>query len=157
MPDRDAGSAPTTPPGVALRNAAGRSVVFFDGVCALCNRSMKLLLAWDRRRVLAFAPLQGETFKAFAATTTLEQGLDSIVYVRSLGTDEAATYVRSDAILQSLRDVGGFWRVVSWLRIIPPPLRDWAYDVIATHRYRWFGKYDQCRLPTPRQRDQLLP
>lgn len=152
MADNDAAGAATAPPGSAARN-----VVFFDGVCALCNRSMKLLIRFDRGRVLAFAPLQGETFKAFGATTTLDEGLDSIVYVRGLGRDDAAAYVRSDAILQSLHDVGGLWRVVSWLRIIPRPLRDGVYDFIAARRYRWFGRYDECRVPTPRQREQLLP
>ncbi len=139
------------------RAATGRSVVFFDGLCALCNRSMKLLIDEDRARVLVFAPLQGETFKAFRGTTTLKQGLDSIVYVRGLGSDQASVFVRSGAVLQALRDVGGFWRVVSWLRVIPPPLRDRVYDLIAAHRYKWFGKYDACRLPTPQDARQLLP
>ncbi len=139
------------------RAATGRSVVFFDGLCALCNRSMKLLIDEDRARVLVFAPLQGETFKGFRGTTTLKQGLDSIVYVRGLGSDQASVFVRSGAVLQALRDVGGFWRVVSWLRVIPPPLRDRVYDLIAAHRYKWFGKYDACRLPTPQDARQLLP
>ena len=139
------------------RAASGRSVVFFDGHCALCNRSMKLLIDEDRARVLAFAPLQGETFEAFRGTTTLKQDLDSIVYVRGFGSDEASVFVRSGAVLEALSDIGGFWRVVSWLRIVPRPLRDRVYDFIAAHRYRWFGKYDVCRLPTPQDRDQLLP
>jgi len=139
------------------RAASGRAVVFFDGHCALCNRSMKLLIDEDRARVLAFAPLQGETFEAFRGTTTLKQDLDSIVYVRGFGSDKASVFVRSGAVLEALRDVGGFWRVVSWLRIVPRPLRDRVYDFIAAHRYRWFGKYDACRLPTPQDRDQLLP
>ena len=66
-------------------------------------------------------------------------------------------FVRSGAVLEALRDVGGFWRVVSWLRVIPRPVRDRVYDFIAAHRYRWFGKYEACRLPTPQDREQLLP
>jgi predicted DCC family thiol-disulfide oxidoreductase YuxK len=139
------------------RAASGRSVVFFDGHCALCNRSMKLLIDEDRARVLSFAPLQGETFKAFGGTTTLKQDLDSIVYVRGFGSDEARVLVRSGAVLGALRDVGGFWRVVSWLRFVPRPLRDRVYDFIAAHRYKWFGRYDTCRLPTPHDRVELLP
>ncbi len=119
--------------------AAGRSVVFFDSVCALCNRSMR------------------ETFASFRASTTLEEGLDSIVYVRGYGTDSPRAFIRSEAVLQALRDLGGFSRVLSWLRIIPRFLRDGVYDLIARHRYRWFGRYDQCRLPTPRDRARLLP
>ena len=139
------------------RAAAGRSVVFFDGFCALCNRSTKLLIDEDRAKVLAFAPLQGKTFKAFRGTTTLEHGLDSIVYVRGLGSDQARVFVRSAAVIEALGDVGGFWRVVSWLRVVPRPLRDRVYDFIAAHRYKWFGKYETCRLPTPQDARQLLP
>jgi len=139
------------------RAAAGRSVVFFDGLCALCNRSMKLLIEEDRARVLTFAPLQGETFEAFRGTTTREQDLDSIVYVRGLGSAAVTTFIRSGAVLHALRDIGGFWRVVSWLRVIPRPVRDRVYDFIAAHRYRWFGKYEACRLPTPQDARQLLP
>ena len=139
------------------RAASGRSVVFFDGFCALCNRSTKLLIDEDRARVLAFAPLQGETFAAFRGTTTLEQGLDSIVYVRGLGSEQARVFVRSGAVIEALADVGGFWRVVSWLRVVPRPLRDYVYDFIAAHRYKWFGKYETCRLPSPQEARQLLP
>ena len=135
----------------------GRSVVFFDGVCALCNRSMRFLINRDRRGALCFAPLQGETFAAFRQATRLEDGLDSIVYVRGYGTGTPRAFVRSEAVLQALRDIGGVCRVLSWLRIIPRSLRDGVYDLIARHRYRWFGRYDECRLPTPRDRGRLLP
>ena len=84
----------------------------------MCNRSMKLLIDEDRGRVLAFSPLQGETFEAWGGTTSIEQGLDSIVYVRGFGGNAATVFVRSEAVLQALRDVGGFWRVVSWLRCV---------------------------------------
>ncbi len=135
----------------------GRSVVFFDGVCALCNRSIRFLINRDRGGVLSFAPLQGETFASFRASTTLEDGLDSIVYVRGYGTGSARAFVRSEAVLQALHDLGGVSRVLSWLRIVPRFLRDGVYVLIARHRYRWFGRYDECRLPTPRDRAQLLP
>ena len=64
--------------------------------------------------------------------------------------------MRSDAILQILRDLGGFWRVVSWLRVIPRPLRNALYDRIARHRYAWFGRYEACRLPTSAESASLL-
>ncbi len=137
------------------RDEAGVNVVFFDGVCALCHGSVSFFLRRDRRRVLSFAPLQGETFAALDAG--LEDGLDSMVYVRGYGTDRREVSVRSEAVLRILRDLGGFWRIVSWLRIVPRPLRDAVYDLVARHRYRWFGRYDECRLPTPRQKEQLLP
>ncbi len=137
--------------------AGGRSVVFFDGVCALCNRSMRFLINRDRDGILSFAPLQGETFASFRASTTLEEGLDSIVYVKGYGTGSPRAFVRSDAVLQALHDLGGFSRVLSWLRIIPRFVRDGVYDLVARHRYRWFGRYEECRLPTTTDRARLLP
>ena len=136
---------------------AGRSVIFYDGVCALCHRTVRFLIARDRAGVLRFAPLQGETFAAFRAAMPRDDGLDSVVYVRGYGSGIARVFVRSEAILQALHDLGGFWRVVSWARIVPRFMRDGVYDLVARRRYRWFGRYDECRLPTPRQRDQLLP
>ena len=144
-----------TPAAAGTNEKTGLNVVFFDGVCALCNGSVRLFIRRDRNTVLSFAPLQGETFATLNAR--LEAGLDSMVYVRGHGTDQRQVYVRSEAVLQILRDLGGFWRVVSWARIVPRFLRDPIYDLIARKRYRWFGRYDECRLPTPRQKEQLLP
>ncbi|NIM41479.1 MAG: DUF393 domain-containing protein, partial [Hydrogenophaga sp.] len=84
----------------------------------------RLLIRIDRRRVLSYAPLQGETFARLAERVDLPAGLDSMVYVRGLDTDEPQVFVYSDGSLQILRDVGGFWRVVSWLRVVPRPLRN---------------------------------
>ena len=142
---------------MAEPDEAGHCVIFYDGVCALCHFAVRFLIARDRDGVLRFAPLQGETFAAFCAATPRQDGLDSVIYVRRYGSGEARVFVRSEAILQALRDIGGFWRVVSWARIIPRFMRDGLYDLIARRRYGWFGRYDECRLPTPRQRDQLLP
>ncbi|MCH8200545.1 MAG: DUF393 domain-containing protein [Chloroflexi bacterium] len=136
---------------------ADRPVIFYDGVCALCHFAVKFLIARDRAGVLRFAPLQGETFAAFRAATPGQDGLDSVIYVRGYGSGDLRVFVRSEAVLQALRDIGGVWRVVSWARIIPRFIRDGLYDLIARRRYGWFGRYDECRLPTPRQRDQLLP
>lgn len=134
----------------------GRNLVFFDGMCALCNGSMKFLIDEDPQRVLCYAPLQGETFTALRPATNIQEGVDSLVYARGHGTDHVEVFVRSDGILQILRDIGGFWRVVSWARAVPRPLRNRVYDFIARNRYQWFGRYDECRLPTPQQRAQLL-
>ena len=133
-------------------------MVFFDGVCALCNRTMALLIDEDRERVLHFSPLQGETFGSFReGRTDLPGQLDSIVYVRGLGTEKAVPLAQSDAILAIYGDLGGFWRPLSWARILPRFFRDRVYGWVARNRYKWFGEYETCRLPDPREREQLLP
>ncbi len=126
-------------------------VIYFDGVCGLCNRFVDLLLRADRQGVLRFAPLQGET-----AHERLGQGaapsLETIVLM-----DREGTFRRSDAVLRSMAHLGGAWRMIGVLRLIPRSIRNLGYDVIAANRYRWFGKRDSCRVPTAKERERFLP
>ena len=132
-----------------------RRIVFFDGVCLLCERSVQFLLDRDRARRLCFATLQGETALGLLGEETVA-ALDSIVYVVEDDTG-VHRYEQSDAALRILRDLGGGWRVVSWLRIVPRPLRDAVYRTIARNRYRWFGKKAECRVPSPEERHRFFP
>jgi predicted DCC family thiol-disulfide oxidoreductase YuxK len=79
-----------------------------------------------------------------------------MVFVRDEGSAGERAFVRSTGALAALDAVGGVWRLVSWLRIVPAPLRDAVYRVVAANRYRWFGRFDACRLPPPAARDRFL-
>ena len=127
-------------------------MIFFDGVCGLCNWSVDFVIARDRRRVFRFAPLQGETARR-------RLGIAADDPVRSMVlADGAGTYRRSDAVWRVLVRLGGFWRVCGRLLwLVPRPLRNWGYEFIACRRYRWFGKHETCRLPTPQERELFLP
>ncbi|MEZ5964779.1 MAG: DCC1-like thiol-disulfide oxidoreductase family protein [Planctomycetota bacterium] len=133
-------------------DASRPPIVFFDGVCSLCNHFVRLLVRLDRRRLLHFAPLQGETAHAMLPELARDPAQWSVVYV-----DGSGRYERSDAVLRIFARVGGWLRPLSWLRIVPRPLRDWAYGFVAQRRYRWFGRSDACPLPTAEQRRQMLP
>jgi len=135
-----------------------RDVVLFDGVCALCDSSVRFLLARDPEGKLAYAQLQGETARAVLARHPGADGtLSTILYVRGMGTESEELYDRSDAAFEILHDLGGVWRWVAWLRFIPRPIRNTAYDFVARRRYRWFGKYDACRLPEAGTNERFLP
>ncbi len=136
------------------RTSESANIVFYDGVCGLCNRTVQFVLKRDQARKIVFAPLQGETAKR---RVDLPDDLRSIVFVMNHGTAQEEIYFRSDAVLRILDQLGGFWRVVSWLRIIPRPLRDAIYNAIARRRYQWFGKFDKCRVPSPEVRARFLP
>lgn len=135
-----------------------RGLVLFDGVCVLCDRSMRWLLDHDRDRRLLFAPLQGETTKAVLARHP-ESGdaLSTVVYVRDFGAPAERLYLRSDAALAILHDLGGGYRMLGALRTLPRALRDPVYDWVAAHRYRWFGRFDACRLPDETVKARFLP
>ena len=130
------------------------NVVFYDGVCGLCDRTVQFLLKRDTAQRFMFAPLQGATA---TQRTDLPDDLKSIVFVVNHGTAQEEIYFRSEAVLRILDQLGGIWRVISWLRIIPRSLRDAMYNVIAQRRYRWFGKFDTCRIPSPEVRARFLP
>lgn len=127
-------------------------IVFFDGVCGLCNRSVDFFIRRDREARLKFAPLQGETAADHVSDADRES-LGSIVFV-----DAGTRYRKSAAIVQILRQLGGIWRCVAGvLWVIPRPLRDLGYSIVAALRYRLFGRKDSCRMPTPEERGRLLP
>ena len=144
-----------------------RHIVFFDGVCNMCNRSVRLLLRLDRRRVLSFATLQSETADRLRNQRLLdpistaddplsEKTFRSVVLVANEGSSDPRVYRNSAAVLQILRHIGGPCKVVSWLRILPSALLDPCYAIIASHRYRWFGKKDVCWVPTADLGDRFL-
>lgn len=127
-------------------------IIFFDGVCGLCNRSVDWIIRRDRNAIFRFAPLQGETSRAVLGPAA-GADLNTIVLL-----DEHGQHRRSDAAVAILRRLRGFWRCCgSLLWIVPRPIRNWGYDLIARNRYRWFGKHDTCRMPTPGERARFLP
>jgi predicted DCC family thiol-disulfide oxidoreductase YuxK len=133
------------------------NLVLYDGVCGLCNKLVRFLLRADRRNVLCFAPLQGPTAARLAERHGFALDVKTMVYVRHFGLKDERAYLRSDAVLRVLGDVGGVWWLLSGLRVVPRFLRDPVYEFVARNRYRWFGKYDSCPLPSPDQRARFLP
>lgn len=128
------------------------SIVYFDGVCGMCNWTVDFVLKRDRRGRFQFAPLQGETAAARLPDGDRQQ-LSTLVLESPQGL-----FRRSSAVIQILSDLGGIWRLAgSLLWIVPRPLRDWGYRMIAGNRYRLFGKKETCRLPTPEEAGRLLP
>jgi predicted DCC family thiol-disulfide oxidoreductase YuxK len=144
--ERTAPSPAVDPAGAAF------PIVFFDGVCNLCNGAVNFLLDRDRDRRLRFAPLQGRTFEALRAAHSGLAGLDSLVLV-----DAEGLHIRSEAALRLSRYLGLSWRLLGRLGLlVPRALRDWLYDRVARNRYRWFGRRDSCRIPTPELRARFL-
>jgi predicted DCC family thiol-disulfide oxidoreductase YuxK len=133
--------------------AADGPVVFFDGVCGLCNGAVDWLLAHDRRAALRFAPLQGVTASERGLTPRGDATGWSMVLVDAQGEHRG-----SSAALRTVRHIGGVWGGLAGAAlIVPRPLREWVYRLVAGNRYRWFGRRDACRMPSVEERGRFLP
>jgi predicted DCC family thiol-disulfide oxidoreductase YuxK len=127
-------------------------IVLYDGECGLCNRSVKFLIKRDGGQ-LYYAPLQGETAAALRTQhPEIPTTLESVVLV-----DGGKVRLRSKAFLYGAKFLTAPWRWAYYLRWLPAFLLDLGYRVIARVRYRVWGKYDTCQLPTTDERAKLLP
>ena len=127
-------------------------VVLFDGVCNLCNGAVVFIIERDPRARFRFGALQSEAAAALLALTGVRDALpDSMVLV-----EKRRLYVRSQAALRIARGLRFPWWLLSVFVLLPRRLRDGMYDIVARHRYRWFGKRDACMVPTPELEKRIL-
>ncbi len=130
------------------------AVIVFDGVCVLCNGWVRFLLRHDRRGRYRFAAMQGDTGRGLLDA----HGLDPDDPVSFLLVDGGHAWTDTDAIVQVLRSLGGPWRLAAVVfALFPRSVRDGSYRLLARNRYRWFGRREQCLLPTPQQAVRFLP
>jgi predicted DCC family thiol-disulfide oxidoreductase YuxK len=129
----------------------GKNIVYFDGVCGLCNYFIDFLVRQDKHNKLLFAPLQGET-AAKKLGINPAQEFNTIIFDKN-----GKLFYKSGAGLRILYAAGGIWKLLIVLLIFPPFLRNFVYDIIANNRYKWFGKKESCRMPTKEERVKFLP
>lgn len=134
-------------------------VVFFDGYCGLCDRTVNFLLRRDRDKRLLFSPLQGETFESIRQKHPELENVNSVILAEpDEANDENVTWhVRSEATLRAIRYLPAPWKWAGIFRFVPRFLRDAVYKVIAKNRLKIWGERETCRLPTPEERDRFLP
>lgn len=126
--------------------------ILFDGVCNLCNGSIQFILKRDPESRFRFASLQSESGRRLVA----ENGLDPDVLSSVILIEDGKVYRESTAALRIARHMSGAWKLLRVLVLIPRPIRDAVYRMIARNRYRWFGKSETCWLPTPELRARFL-
>jgi len=134
-----------------MENSPEERIVFFDGVCHLCNGFVDLVIKNDPQHRLLFAPLQGETAKNLLPSSYLED-LSTVLF-----WDQGQVYKESEAVLRILRQLPRYQVLARLLGLFPRFVRDFMYKKIARHRYRLFGERDFCRMPTPEEKSYLLP
>ena len=134
-------------------------LICFDGYCLLCNSWVDFLIKRDRKNVFTFTSLQSNGgrnvllnhgYSEHTSEHTLE-ALDSIVVFKA---DQVS--IKSDAVIEILVALGGIYKISKLLKLIPSSLRNLVYDTVAKRRYRWFGRRDICRIPSPEESHKFL-
>lgn len=127
-------------------------ILLFDGFCNLCNASVQAIIKRDPRGLIQFASLQSEAAQDLFKKHSLPVAdLDSVVLIAS-----GKIFIKSAAVLQVARELGGYYSFLYALRIIPGCIRDSIYDWVAKNRYGWFGKRDSCMIPTEALKNRFL-
>lgn len=128
-------------------------VLFYDGVCPMCNGIVKGVLRNDKQRIFYFAPLQGETAElARTLHPDFPTEIETVVYLR-----RGEVFLRSRAAALAAQELPYPAKALSWVRFLPVWLTDFFYGIVARVRYRVFGKYEHCPLPPPEDRGRFLP
>ncbi|MEM7106890.1 MAG: DCC1-like thiol-disulfide oxidoreductase family protein [Bacteroidota bacterium] len=123
-----------------------KSVILFDGVCNLCNGAVNFIIDRDKMSQFKFAPLQSEFAERELSNVGINsEDLDTIILLTANGK----VRTKSSAALYIAKGLSGLWPLLFIFIILPKFIRDLVYDFVARNRYRWFGKSDQCRMPTP--------
>jgi len=118
-------------------------VIIFDGVCNLCNGAVAFIINRDRSARFRFAPIQSAAANNLIARLELSGvKLDSIILV-----ENCKFYIKSTAALRICRELGALWPLLYIFILVPRPIRDYFYDIVAKNRYGWFGKRERCMVP----------
>jgi predicted DCC family thiol-disulfide oxidoreductase YuxK len=129
-----------------------KSIIFFDGVCNLCNGFVNFIIPRDQKNRFQFSSLQSA--KAQIILKDYHYFIDDISTVILL--EDGQLFTQSTAVLKIVRKMSGLWPLLYAFIIIPKPIRDFLYKRIANNRYRLFGKRDSCRMPSPELKSKFL-
>lgn len=126
-------------------------IILFDGDCNFCNGSVRFIMRRDPTFNYMFASLQSEKGRHIMKKYGIPETMDSFVYI-----DRHKWYAKSSAALHVCKNLSGFWKLLYSLIIVPKPIRDYVYNLIAKNRYAWFGKQRSCHLISPEDQKRFL-
>lgn len=124
-------------------------IILFDGVCRFCDASVQFIIKRDRGQ-FHFASLQSDVGQQLRAQYHL-QDVDSVVLI-----ENGNAYTQSAAALHITKQLSGLWKLFYLAIVVPRPLRDAVYALVARNRYRLFGKKDVCSIPTAADRSRFI-
>lgn len=131
----------------------GKKIILFDGICNLCNTTVQKIIKKDSKNSFIFAALQSNIGKKIITKLNIDLSkIDSII----LYEQGSSYHIKSSAVLKIMNEFGGFWKVSQILFLLPKPVRDFFYNYIAKNRYKWFGKKDNCIIPSKELKSKFL-
>ena len=135
-----------------MKNISIQPLLFFDGVCNLCNSSVKTIIKKDSQQKFKFASIQSDAAKEILLQLDdYNSEIDSIILL-----NQNQIFYKSSAVLRVCNLLGGWYNFLLIFWIIPKPIRNWMYDFVAKNRYRWFGKRESCMVPSVEMKDRFL-
>ncbi|MCO1333270.1 DCC1-like thiol-disulfide oxidoreductase family protein [Microbulbifer sp. OS29] len=132
------------------------NIVLFDSLCHLCNGWSRLLLNCDREHFFALCRVQSPAGLYYLERLNLPLDTYETMILLERHGDNFQQFTKSEAALKIASHLSGPWRLLTVLRYIPRPIRDWFYDLVARNRYRWFGRRNRCLLPNEDDKQRFL-
>jgi predicted DCC family thiol-disulfide oxidoreductase YuxK len=127
-------------------------IVVFDGICNICNALVNFIIVRDDKNTFKFAPMQSNIGQQILSEHHMSsENIDTFLLVKN-----DKVLIKSDAALAIARELKVPWNYLVILKYIPKPIRDYCYFLIASNRYKWFGRKEHCMLPTPELQDKFL-
>jgi predicted DCC family thiol-disulfide oxidoreductase YuxK len=133
-------------------NHSTQKIVLFDGVCNLCSSSVQFIIKHDHKKQFLFGSLQGH----YGQTVLTRHQLPKDAFNSFMLLEGEKLYTKSTGALRMLKHLGRGWQLLYVFIIVPPFIRDGVYNIIANNRYKWFGKKNECWLPTPALKERFL-
>lgn len=133
-------------------NKENRNILFFDGVCTVCNKTIDFFIKKDDRKTIHYSSLQSNFAKNFLKTQNIDTNKMETIFYFSKGK----LHTKSSAVLIALKELSSIHRGFFLLIIIPKFIRDYFYDIIASKRYRLLGKSSTCRIPNESEVKRFL-
>ncbi|MGM8362629.1 thiol-disulfide oxidoreductase DCC family protein [Flavobacterium sp. ARAG 55.4] len=130
-----------------------KKIILFDGVCNLCDSAVQFIIKRDQKDIFRFVALQSDLGQKICSHIGVDQKKNDSIILYEPGI---AYYHKSEAALKIASELGGFYGFLAVLNVFPKKINDIIYDYIAKNRYRWYGKKEQCMIPTPELRAKFL-
>ena len=130
-----------------------KKIILFDGVCNLCDSSVQYVIKHDKKDVFRFVSLQSELGQKILNHIGINpKHIDSIVLYEA----GISYYYKSTAALEIAKGLSGIFTLATVFKILPAGIRDFIYDYVAKHRYKWYGKKESCMIPTSKLKSKFL-